>query len=194
VVIPKSITTIEDGTFIDCVKLASVVIPNSVTSMGTGVFLNCSALTGITIPNSVTSIGFNSFQNCSSLKKAYFLGNAPTPTRSELFQGDTTAIYFLPGTTGWNEFLSANGLTGSFWTLPYPVILENGTGFGVQTNGFDFTISWATNLSVVVEANANLGNPVWIPVATNALSSGSAFFSDPQRTNYSGRFYRVRSL
>jgi hypothetical protein len=60
-------------------------------------------------------------------------------------------------------------------------------------NAFTFTISWATNASVVVEAATNLANPIWIPIQTNALTKGSFSYSDPQWTNYSGRFYRIRS-
>lgn len=77
--------------------------------------------------------------------------------------------------------------------LPNPLVLNNSPSFGVQTNRFGFTISWATNVPVVVEAYANLGGPVWLPVSTNTLTSGSAYFSDPQWTNYPRRFYRLRS-
>jgi hypothetical protein len=63
----------------------------------------------------------------------------------------------------------------------------------VQTNAFGFIISWATNISVVVEVCTNLASPVWQPVQTNALTGGSSYFSDPQWTNYPGRFYRLRS-
>jgi hypothetical protein len=72
--------------------------------------------------------------------------------------------------------------------------LGNGDGLGVNTNGFSFTISWATNVPVVVEACTNLAIPVWLGIQTNNLSNGSSYFSDPQWTNYLGRFYRVRSL
>ena len=50
-----------------------------------------------------------------------------------------------------------------------------------------------TNASVVVEAATNLANPVWIPVSTNTLTSGTNYFSDPQWTNYPERFYRAAS-
>jgi hypothetical protein len=79
------------------------------------------------------------------------------------------------------------------WSLPYPVIINNGPSFGVQTNGFGFIISWATNTPVVVEACANLANPIWSPVGTNSLTNGSSYFNDPQWTNYPARFYRIRS-
>jgi len=81
----------------------------------------------------------------------------------------------------------------ALWLLPYPLILNLGRGFGVQTNGFSFIISWATNLSVVVEACTNLVNPAWLPVGTNTLTIGSSYFTDSKWTNYPSRFYRLRS-
>jgi hypothetical protein len=63
----------------------------------------------------------------------------------------------------------------------------------VQTNRIGFIISWATNISVVVEACTDLANPVWIPVSTNTLTGGSSYFSDPQWTNHPTRFYRLRA-
>ncbi len=77
--------------------------------------------------------------------------------------------------------------------LPYPVILTTAPSFGIQTNAFGFRISWATNASVVVEASTTLANPVWVPISTNTLMDGWAYFSDAEWTNYSARFYRIRS-
>jgi hypothetical protein len=114
-----------------------------------------------------------------------------------VFNGDTSAIaYFLPGTTGWGSSYGGSGpgsIPTAQWMLPYPLVLNNGPGIGVQNKCFSFTISWATNLSVVVEAATNLAKPVWTPLATNSLTSGTNYFSDPNWTNYPGRFYRLRS-
>jgi len=96
----------------------------------------------------------------------------------------------LPGTTGWGAMFAY--LPTELWFLPNPVILNGEPNFGVQPGGFSFTISWATNVSVVVEAATNLANPVWIPVSTNTLTGGTNYFSDPQWTNYPRRFYRVQ--
>ena len=75
--------------------------------------------------------------------------------------------------------------------MPYPTILNFEHDFGIQTNGFGFTISWATNAATVVEASTNLQN--WTPVVTNSLVSGTNAFGDSAYTNYPQRFYRVRS-
>jgi hypothetical protein len=97
----------------------------------------------------------------------------------------------LPGTTGWGTTLG--GCATALWSLPNPMILSFEPNFGVRTNRFGFTISWANKNSVVVEACSNLAQTVWSPIATNKLTGGSSYFSDSQWTNYPGRFYRLRS-
>jgi hypothetical protein len=79
------------------------------------------------------------------------------------------------------------------WYLPTPLILTGDDSFGVLNNSFGFTISWATNVSVVVEACTNLANPIWTPLATNALVSGTTYFSDSIPPALPKRFYRVRA-
>jgi hypothetical protein len=89
--------------------------------------------------------------------------------------------------------MTFGGRPTAFWFLPNPLILNNGPSFGVRSNRFGFTISWATNTPVVVEACTNLASPLWSPVGTNTLIGGSSYFSDPQWTNHPARFYRLRS-
>jgi hypothetical protein len=175
----------------------SYTIPNSVTNIGYGAFQYCGSLTSVTIPNSVTSIGGYiggygyAFWDDYSLTGVYFTGNAPSPTNdSTVFSGDPATVYYLPGTTGWGAMF--DGRPTAPWFLPNPQILNHSASFGVQPGGFGFTISWATNASVVVEAATNLASPVWIPVSTNPLTGGTSHFSDPQWTNYSARFYRLQ--
>lgn len=67
VIIPNSVTKIENSAFASCVNLTSVIIPNSVTEIGNNAFDCCSSLTDITIPDSVTTIGGSAFSNCKSL-------------------------------------------------------------------------------------------------------------------------------
>jgi len=71
--------------------------------------------------------------------------------------------------------------------------VQNDASFGVQNNRFGFNITGTSNLVIVVEASTNLANPIWSPVATNTLTGGTSYFSDPQWTNYPGRFYRFSS-
>ena len=188
--IPDSVTSIESNAFESCRSLTSVTIPNSVTNIGKSAFYDCTRLTSVTIGNSVTSIGNYAFYGCTSLTSVYFQGNAPTAD-STVFNSDPTTVYYLPGTTGWGA--TFGGAPTALWLLANPLILSSGSNLGVQSNTFGFTISWATNTTVVVEASSNLANAVWFPVATNTLTNGSLYFSEPLQTNTSGLFYRISS-
>jgi hypothetical protein len=194
ITIPNSVTSIGYEAFDECILLTSVTIPDSITSIASWTFAYCSSLTNVTVPSSVTNIGSWTFYNCTSLTGVYFKGNAPSlgSLGWSVFSGDNNpTAYYLPGTTGWSTNFA--GLPTALWLLPNPLILNSGPSFGVQTNGFGFIISWATNISVVVEACTNLANPIWSPVGTNTLTGGLSHFSDPAWTNYPARLYRLRT-
>lgn len=73
-----------------------------------------------------------------------------------------------------------------------PQIVSDGN-FGIQSNAFGFDVTGISNQVVVVEACTNLISPDWLPLQTNTLTGCSPYFSDPQWTNYPGRYYRLRS-
>jgi hypothetical protein len=187
VTIPNRVTCIGLYAFFGS-GLTSLTIGSSVTNLGVGAFADCRSLTNVTIPGNVASLGGYAFENDPGLTQAYFLGNAPGAD-STVFSGDPGTVYYVPGTIGWtNPF---GGLSTVPWYQRNPVILGSGYGLGAQTNGFGFTVSWATNLPVIVEASTNLAIPVWTPLATNTLSNGFFYFVDPAWTNYPSRFYRI---
>lgn len=187
--IGDSVTSLADRVFDGCSSLTNVTIGNSVTSIGDYAFSWCTSLPNVTIPSSVSTIGI-AFPNCTNLARAYFGGNAPS-ANSSVFVGDNKAtIYYLPGTTGWMS--TFGGRPTALWFLPNPLILSS-PSFGVQTNAFGFIVSWATNLSLVVEGCTNPANPMWLPLQTCTLVNGSIYFSDPDWTNYPSRLYRIRS-
>ena len=94
----------------------------------------------------------------------------------------------MPGATGW--YTPFGGVPVVLWN---PQAQTGDASFGVRTNQFGFTITGNSNLVIVVEASTNPANPLWSPLATNTLTGGSCYFSDPQWTNYPARFYRLRS-
>jgi hypothetical protein len=164
----------------------SYTIPNGVTNIADNALANCNKLTALTVPASVASIGTAGIYNCTSLTAVYFGGNAPS-IGTIAFSGDNASAYYLPGTTGWDQ-----------WTGPPQAVLWNpqmqiSSSPGARTNPFGFNIIGMGNPPIVIETCTNLSSPVWTPVATNTLSNGTSSFSDPQWTNYSGRYYRLRS-
>jgi len=189
----NSVTSIGDYAFLSCSSLKNMTIPNSVTRIGTYAFEYCHGLTNVTIGDGVTNFGSSAFYDCTSLHQTYFQGNAPTvnggagSADNTLFSCETGTAYYLPGTSGW-------GTTFGGW----PTVLWNSqvqttnNGFGIKTNRFGFNLTGTTNSPVVVEACTNLGG-VWSPLFSGNITNGSIYFSDPQWTNYPGRFYRLRS-
>jgi len=90
-------------------------------------------------------------------------------------------------TSGGNT-ISVSG-TGTIWRPE----AQDDESFGVRTNQFGFNINWVTGRVVVVDACTDLSRPVWSPLQTNTLTNGSAYFSDPQWSNFIDRFYRIRA-
>jgi hypothetical protein len=191
VTLPGNLNHIADGVFHGCSSLTAVHIPNTVTSIGWQAFSGCTSLTDITIPNSVMSIADGAFYDCVSLTEIHFWGDAPDGQYQGSLGAPAATLYRLPGTAGWD--LEFRGSTVALWELPIPVILSTGPGFGVQTNGFGFIISWTAGGTVVVEANTNLADSAWTPAGTNTLVGGSSYFSDPDWANAPNRFYRLLS-
>ncbi len=70
-VIPDSVTAVNDFAFAGCTSLTSVTIPDSVTSIGYSAFENCTSLTSVSIPESVTKINSWAFENCSFLNSIH---------------------------------------------------------------------------------------------------------------------------
>ena len=67
IVIPDDVTSIESGTFSNCISLVSITIPDNVTSIGSSAFYGCSSLRSITIPRGVSKIESSVFSGCGSL-------------------------------------------------------------------------------------------------------------------------------
>lgn len=80
VIMPDSVTTIEDGNrysdgaFHECSKLKNVEFSNNLINIGDYAFYECTSLTSIAIPDSVTSIENYAFFNCTSLTDIYYTG------------------------------------------------------------------------------------------------------------------------
>lgn len=69
ILLPKSVTSIDDNAFFSCHSLNKVVIyDNSVKTIGMAAFEYCSSLADIILPEGVTTIARSAFWECSALK------------------------------------------------------------------------------------------------------------------------------
>ena len=166
----------------------SYTVPNGVTNILDYAFSYCFYLTTVTLPASLTSLEWNAFFDDGAVSAFYFEGNAPFTDGANPFVGAGATVYYLPGTTGWSEFLADTGLP----EVPWNAQAQTGDGsFGVQNQQFGFNITGTSNLVAVVTACTNLANPVWSPIQTVTLTNGTYYFSEPFQTNTPARFYQV---
>ena len=113
VMIPESVTSIGYYAFGDSKSLNSVAIPNRVTSIGKRAFYGCSSLASLSVPASVNTIGVEAFKYCTSLTSVYFQGNAPILGEQAFAENELATIYYLPGTSGWDE--TCGGRPTALW-------------------------------------------------------------------------------
>ena len=69
IVLPDSVTNIDDMVFAYCDSLESVIIGNNVENIGAHAFLECYSLININIPDSVKIMGDQMFYGCSNLER-----------------------------------------------------------------------------------------------------------------------------
>ena len=189
--VPDGITELAQWSFSYASNLTSVTIPASVTSIGEWAFELCWRLTNVTVLGDLASVGLYAFGSCPNVAGFYFAGDAPTNVNTGAFDtGSSFTVYYVSSTLGWTQFLRLNGFIGATWTPSGQAPLIS--GFAPQNKVFGFTVAVAPNTTVVVEACTNLSSPVWTALATNAPSSGTFSFSDPDWKNFRGRFYRAR--
>ncbi len=67
-VIPASVTTINNRAFHDCSSLANIIIPATVETTGNYLFDGCNALTTVAYMGNNTTIGTYTFNNCTALQ------------------------------------------------------------------------------------------------------------------------------
>lgn len=98
VTIPSTVNKIGNMAFQGCSSLTSMAIPNSVTTIGQFAFSSCHSLTSVTIPNSVTIIGEYAFSGCNNLMEVYCFADKIPSTSPNAFNNselNTQRFMFL---------------------------------------------------------------------------------------------------
>jgi hypothetical protein len=107
-VIPDSVTLIQDKAFQNNSKLATVSFGSRVTTIGASA-LDGAGLTAVTIPGTVRSIGNHAFGNNAALTRVRFVGNAPN-VGADAFAGAAAGAKAIRAAS-----LTGYGRYGSIW-------------------------------------------------------------------------------
>ena len=130
VVIPDTVTVIEDMAFYEAINLRSITFSQSLTSIGESTFTGCASLESIDIPDSVTIIGKYAFSACSSLTSAT-LSNTLLYLPDQIFYNciSLTSVDLPLNLTliGSSAFYNCSALTAI--TLPEKITVINGSVF-----------------------------------------------------------------
>jgi hypothetical protein len=165
--------------------MTNVTMGNNITNIGAYAFWSCLYLHRVTIPKSLVTMGSSAFcGDGNGDLSVFFQGNAPSGFAPSVCGN----FYYLPGTTGWEQFIALNGNSGFLWN-PQPQ--TSAGNFGVISNRFGFNIIGTTNIPVAVEGCTNFGGE-WVALQFATLTNGSYYFSDSEWTNNPSRFYRIR--
>ena len=154
-VIPNSVTTIDDEAFYSCPDLnGSLTLPNSLKTIGNSAFWYCYSLKGdLIIPNSVTTIGDEAFYICSGFKGNLTLPNSVT-------------------TIGEFVFYRCSGFTGNL-TIPNSVTTIGMSAFN-KCSGFT-NLKLSENLTTISDEAfngcKNLSGELIIPASVKKIGN-----------------------
>lgn len=166
-------------------RFTYVRIPDRVTAIGAMAFYHCWQLTLATIGKSVTTIGDHAFDYCGWLTEIYFEGDAPALGNSVFYYSGLKA-YYKAGTSDWEQTFGDRATV--LWN---PLLLAEPTVFGMQTNGFCFTIAESSSGLFAVTCSTNLSPGSWQSLLIRRMEGGLVRFSDPDARLYPTRYYRL---
>lgn len=96
------------GVFQACTALTSVVLPNTLTNIQQYSFYGCTHLANINFPASITTIGAYAFYNCTALGIEFSCPNLTSIGASALRKSGITKILDLGSITTTNTYLCSN--------------------------------------------------------------------------------------
>ena len=176
-VIPNSVTTIDDYAFYYCTNLnGSLTLSNSLKTIGTSAFYWCAFLKGnLTLPDSVTTIGDNAFCDCHKFTGILTIPNSVTTIGDGAFCNcwGFTGNLTIPNsvtTIGNGAFQKCSGFTGSL-ILPNSVTTIGDNAFD-GCSGFT-NLKLSEKLSIIpfgaFSGCTNLSGELVIPASVKEI-------------------------
>ena len=141
VIIPNSVTAIDEMAFFECRGLRNLNFGNGVAIIGKEAFGRCSSLTSLTIPNSVKTIKDAAFEECTGLTGELIIPNSVTHLGEAAFVdcSELTSVTILSPIKMIDAvFWGCSGLTSV--TLPNTITCLGESAFEGCTSLTSFTI------------------------------------------------------
>jgi len=112
VIVPDSVTNIEDSAFSGCTNLTAITLGTGVAQLGQKAFYNCFRLASITLPDSLTSIGASTFFNCHNLTQVTLGSQVTSIGDSAFILCGLTSVSIPASVTiiGWRAFYNCSSL------------------------------------------------------------------------------------
>jgi hypothetical protein len=174
--IPPSVKKIQSYAFLNCDSLTAVSIPSGLTHLESFAFSDCGKLESITIPASVISLSDFALGSCALLKRAIFLGGAPS-MGMEVFQNAPAGfhVYYFNGAAGfssptWFGYPSVN--MGAFsaekpWLVSYGFSHDADLHSDPNQDGVNLLLAYGLDLDPTLNLASSMPTPV---VANGGLS------------------------
>ena len=129
---------------------------------------------------------------CTPLNYLWYANNAALTQQTNF----TLTVANITGAAAGNYYAVASSAGGSVTSLVAVLSVNVPPGIGgVAANldgSFTLNLLGTPGNTYVLEANTNLGFPIWLPVVTNVLGTNGVWqFTDPQATNSVQKYYRL---
>ena len=179
----KTLTVVGIGsnTFYECSKLSSVIIPKTVTYIDNSAFEHCIAITSITIPSSVTFIGKKAFGECKNLNDIIENGVLEIKFNNSSILFDQSKHEFFDNAdvlelkAYLNYDTESNGNFSKLWSLNIEMFLD-GLQISSINNDIEIDLICSTQENAKLQLNDNdieftLQNDNSISFKTNQLGN-----------------------
>ena len=140
VTLPNTITTIDNGTFMECTSLVDINLPDSIITIGQSAFYGCSSIKKIEVPTNTKTIRDMAFYSCNSLKELSIPGN----------------VEYLGGSIIYNSPIEKMTASPAVFEHLYAYVADNTLKEAIITSGekiLDYTFASCSNLTTVTLPN-----------------------------------------
>ena len=191
---PDGIVNVKEGTliigiqaFYNCSSVTNVVIPNTVTTLEEGAFYVCESLANITIPNSVTSIGRFVFTGCFNLEQiAVEEGNPVYDSRNNcnaIIETASNTLLFGCKNTIIPSSVTNIGSAFNYTSTPTSITIPDGVKT-IESNAFAYCENLTSiSISASVTSIANNAFSGCYNITNIVVDEENTVYSSPDNCN-----------